>query len=78
MSRPTVSVYNHKDSSQVSGEVRLPAVFNTPLRSDIVNFVTTQLANNTRQAHGVDPNAGFKHSAKSWGTGRAVARIPRI
>ena len=53
-------------------------MFNTPLRSDLVNFVHTQLSNNTRQAHGVDPEAGYKHSAKSWGTGRAVARIPRI
>ncbi len=38
----------------------------------------TNLSKNSRQAHGVDPKAGMKHSAESWGTGRAVARIPRI
>jgi len=36
------------------------------------------MSKNTRQAHGVDLRAGYKHSAESWGTGRAVARIPRI
>lgn len=36
------------------------------------------LSKNTRQAHGVDPRAGMKHAAESWGTGRAVARIPRV
>ena len=26
----------------------------------------------------MDPKAGMKHAAESWGTGRAVARIPRV
>merc|ERR1712127_812306 len=33
---------------------------------------------NQRQAYGVSDNAGVQHSAKSWGTGRAVSRIPRV
>merc|ERR1719432_89256 len=33
---------------------------------------------NKRQAHGVARNAGKNVSASSWGTGRAVARIPRV
>merc|ERR1712048_337431 len=45
---------------------------------DLVSFVHDQLSKNTRQAHGVDKKAGMKHSAESWGTGRAVARIPRV
>merc|ERR1712050_790834 len=49
-----------------------------PFRNDIVNFVHQQLARNHLQAHGVDRKAGMKHSAESWGTGRAVARIPRV
>merc|ERR1712151_400780 len=40
--------------------------------------VHDQLSCNTRQAHGVNKKAGMKHSAESWGTGRAVARIPRV
>lgn len=78
MPRPTVSVYNHKDTTKIVKEIPLPKVFSTPLRQDIVSFVHSALSKNTRQAHGVDNRAGLKHSALSWGTGRAVARIPRI
>merc|ERR1711981_1496835 len=76
--RPTVSVFNHANAKEVVAEVRMPHVFLAPVRNDLVSFVHDQLSKNTRQAHGVDPKAGMKHSAESWGTGRAVARIPRI
>merc|ERR1712130_620655 len=76
--RPTVSVFNHKNPSEVVAEVRMPHVFCAPVRDDIVSFVHDQLAKNTRQAHAVDKKAGMRHSAESWGTGRAVARIPRV
>jgi len=33
---------------------------------------------NTRQPYAVSDNAGHNTSAESWGTGRAVARIPRV
>ena len=33
---------------------------------------------NKRQAHAVSSKAGEQTSAESWGTGRAVARIPRV
>lgn len=78
MHRPTVSVYNHQKPAEIVGEVRLPPVFRAPIRNDIVQFVHSNLSRNTRQAHGVDPQAGMKHSAESWGTGRAVARVPRV
>lgn len=76
--RPVVSVFDHTKSNTVSGQVKLPAVFSAPLRNDIVDFVHDQLSNNTRQAHGINFFAGMKHSSLSWGTGRAVSRIPRI
>merc|ERR1712054_514468 len=78
MSRPVVSVFNSKNAKEVVAEVRMPHVFLAPVRNDIVSFVHDQLSKNTRQAHGVDKKAGMKHSAESWGTGRAVARIPRV
>jgi len=59
-------------------KVRLPQVFLTPIRSDIVQFVHTNLRKNSRQAYGVARWAGHQTSAESWGTGRAVARIPRV
>ena len=36
------------------------------------------IAKNKRQAYAVSEKAGHQTSAESWGTGRAVARIPRV
>ncbi len=76
MQRPVVSVYS-KDSAVVS-QVPMPAVFTAPIRDDTVQFVHANMSKNRRQAHGVFWLQGHQHSAESWGTGRAVARIPRI
>jgi large subunit ribosomal protein L4e len=78
-SRPVVSVLSvEKETATVVAQVVLPAVFTAPIRPDVVNFVHTNMAKNNRQAYGVSRQAGHQHSAESWGTGRAVARIPRI
>lgn len=49
-----------------------------PMRPDIVQFVHTNMNKNHRQAYAVSRVAGHQCSAGSWGTGRAVARIPRV
>ncbi|KAL0228475.1 hypothetical protein RCL1_004714 [Eukaryota sp. TZLM3-RCL] len=36
------------------------------------------MAKNSRQPYAVSPKAGDEVCAQSWGTGRAVARIPRV
>lgn len=77
-SRPVVSVYSKDGSAEIVDSVPMPAVFTAPIRNDIVQFVHTNMNKNRRQAHGVFFKAGHQHSAESWGTGRAVARIPRI
>lgn len=74
--RPVVSVYSN--SAAVVSNVPMPAVFTAPIRDDTVQFVHSNMAKNRRQAHGVYWRQGHEHSAESWGTGRAVARIPRI
>src|SRR3989338_2975600 len=56
----------------------LPAVFLTAIRPDIVKGVHVSMAKNARQAYAVNEMSGMQHSAESWGTGRAVARIPRV
>lgn len=56
----------------------LPAVFVAPIRSDIVQTVHTHMAKNARQAYAVSAKAGHQTAAESWGTGRAVSRIPRV
>jgi len=74
--RPLVSVFN--EQGDVSSQVTLPAVFKAPIRSDVVNFVHSNMAKNSRQPYAVHRHAGHQTSAESWGTGRAVARIPRV
>lgn len=59
-------------------QVALPAVFVAPIRSDIVQTVHTHMAKNARQAYAVSAKAGHQTAAESWGTGRAVSRIPRV
>jgi large subunit ribosomal protein L4e len=73
-SRPLVKVQGEKKSSQVL----LPAVFASPIRPDVVREVHTSMAKNKRQPYAVSKRAGHQTSAESWGTGRAVARIPRV
>jgi len=76
--RPVVSVYNSENGKELESGVAMPEVFSTPIRNDIVHYVHSRLAKNRRQGHAVFYKAGAEHSAESWGTGRAVARIPRI
>lgn len=61
-----------------SEQANLPAVFTAPIRPDIVRQVHTGLAKNKRQPYAVKFEAGMQSSAESWGTGRAVSRIPRV
>ncbi|KAJ1974122.1 60S ribosomal protein L4B [Dimargaris xerosporica] len=75
--RPVVNVIAETDGSAV-GTVALPAVFNAPIRTDVVQFVHKCMNKNKRQAYAVSTKAGHQTSAESWGTGRAVARIPRV
>ena len=73
-----VSIHSCAGSGKAIKTVPLPKIFNAPVRVDLVNFVHTQMRKNNRMLHGVSPKAGHQASAESWGTGRAVARIPRV
>ncbi|KAL3314241.1 60S ribosomal protein L4 [Cichlidogyrus casuarinus] len=77
VARPVVNVYNLQGKA-TKESIRMPGVFNAPLRPDILNFVHDNLRKNSRQAYAVSGKAGHQTSAESWGTGRAVARIPRV
>ncbi|KXN80755.1 60S ribosomal protein L4-B [Leucoagaricus sp. SymC.cos] len=75
-SRPTVSV--RSSAGEASSSLPLPAVLTAPIRLDVVQQVHKSIAKNRRQAYAVSEKAGHQTSAESWGTGRAVARIPRV
>ncbi|XP_020297695.1 60S ribosomal protein L4 [Pseudomyrmex gracilis] len=75
--RPLVTVYTDKNKA-TPDVLSLPAVFKAPIRPDIVNVVHQLISTNKRQPYCVSKEAGHQTSAESWGTGRAVARIPRV
>lgn len=68
----------YKVDGSKSGSVALPSVFSAPIRKDVVQFVHSNISKNRRQAYAVAYASGEQTSAMSWGTGRAVARIPRV
>lgn len=76
--RPLVSVYSEKNEANKGGHLPLPSIFKAPVRPDIVNEIHQLMKRNSRQPYAVSEEAGHQTSAESWGTGRAVARIPRV
>jgi len=56
----------------------MPTVLCSPLRPDLVRYIHMNMSKNKRQAYALSPKAGYGTAAESWGTGRAVARIPRV
>jgi len=78
MSRPLVSVFDLNNADNGVSQATLPAVMTAPIRPDIVHYVHTLMAKNKRQPYAVNSDAGMGTPAQSWGTGRAVSRIPRV
>lgn len=75
--RPVVTVLS-AETGEPAGSVAMPAVLTAPIRNDVVHRVHTNMAKNSRQAYSVALLSGMQTSAASWGTGRAVSRIPRV
>lgn len=60
------------------GKVKLPKVFYTPIRVDLIRRAVLSILSTKRQPQGRDPMAGKRTTAESWGVGHGVARVPRI
>ncbi|CAL1399209.1 unnamed protein product [Linum trigynum] len=80
--RPLVSVQALPSMNDMAADspatVPLPDVMRASIRPDVVNFVHSNMSKNSRQPYAVSKKAGHQTSAESWGTGRAVSRIPRV
>ncbi|XP_065046568.1 large ribosomal subunit protein uL4-like [Musa acuminata AAA Group] len=78
--RPLVTVQPLEGdmATDAPAAVPLPDAFKVPIRPDVVRFVHDNLSKNRRQPYAVSKLAGHQTSAESWGTGRAVSRIPRV
>ncbi|KAF9764697.1 60S ribosomal protein L4 [Nosema granulosis] len=72
-----INIYN-LDGSTVKETTELPDVFQIDVRPDIIETVHSLERLNLRQPYAVSKYAGMQHSAVSWGTGRAIARCPRV
>jgi len=59
-------------------KIRLPAVFKTPLRPDVIMRAVVALQSNRFQPQGRDPMAGERTTAESLGVGRGISRVARI
>ncbi|KAJ0966407.1 hypothetical protein J5N97_027545 [Dioscorea zingiberensis] len=78
--RPLVTVQALEGDMAIDGtsSIPLPDVLKAPIRPDVVRAVHAGLSSNHRQPYAVSKRAGHQTSAESWGTGRAVSRIPRV
>jgi len=60
------------------GEIELPQVFNEVYRPDLIKKAVLAAQANRLQPYGPHKYAGLMSSARYWGTGFGVARVPRI
>lgn len=60
------------------GRIRLPRVFKTPVRPDVIKRAVVAIQSHRIQPQGRDKYAGKRTTAESWGVGRGIARIPRL
>lgn len=76
MSSSVIPVYDLKGKE--IDKIDVSSIFMTPFRPDIIKRSVLASRRNRQIPYGVDPRAGKRTSAESWGTGRGAARIPRV
>jgi len=59
------------------GSVDLPDVFETTVRTDLIERAVLAAQANRKQDYGADDYAGMRTSAESPGSGRGMAHVPR-
>ncbi len=73
---PRVPVYSIDGS--IIQEVSLPRVFGLPVRKDLIRRAFLSEFTARLQPKGRDPMAGKRTTARSFGVGLGIARVPRI
>ena len=67
----------HNLDGEADGEVDLPDVFATPVRTDLIAKAVQAAQANRKQDYGADEYAGLRTPAESFGSGRGQAHVPR-
>ena len=65
-------------SGKAVKEITLPMVFMDEYRPDLIRRAVLAMQSHRRQPKGPTPLSGRQTSAECWGTGRGMARVPRI
>ena len=73
---PEVPIYDLK--GEVIGKIKLPKVFGILVRKDLIRRAFHSAFTARLQPKGRDPLAGKRTSARSFGVGLGIARVPRI
>jgi large subunit ribosomal protein L4e len=63
---------------KVKGQVKLPPVFRTEFRPDVIRRAVNAARANQRHPYGPGKKAGMRHAVSQWGKGRGTARVQRL
>ena len=75
MGKLTTKLFDLKGTAV--GKVKVPKVFQTPLRPDVIKRAVVTIQSHGIQPQGRDPMAGKRTTAESQGVGLGIARVPR-
>jgi len=76
MGKATTKVFDLE--GKAVGKLKVPKVFKTPLRPDVIRRAVVALQSHRFQPQGRDPLAGKRRSVESLGAGHGISRFPRL
>ena len=76
MGRMSAKIFNLK--GEATGKVRLPPVFKTPFRPDVIKRAVVTIQSHRFQPQGRDIFAGKRTTAESRGVGQGISRVSRV
>lgn len=59
-------------------KIKLPTIFKTPVRKDVIKRAVISIQSHNFQPQGRNPLAGKRTTAESMGVGYGLARVPRL
>lgn len=73
-----LKAYVYNANGEVVEELALPEIFYAPVRADLIRRAFLSAFTAALQPKGRDPLAGKRTTAKYWGVGYGLARVPRL
>jgi len=76
MGKATTKIFDLE--GKAVGKLKVPKVFKTPLRPDVIKRAVVAIQSRRFQPQGRDPLAGKRRSVESLGAGHGLSRFPRL